>query len=146
MTAGMLRRGKALVVHLSGTLDAHVRVQLERALAPLAGARLAIIDLTGVKFADTTLLNAVVSLLRRRKVLFATCLPLRIAGASPIISRIFHLTRLDTLVDFYASLRDAQGEGPPVAFQLIETEAYVAGFPQSFGKASAAREPGWYVQ
>ncbi|MHB8148255.1 MAG: STAS domain-containing protein [Vulcanimicrobiaceae bacterium] len=99
---------RADVVHLAGELDLNVRESLDRTLSKLTESAVAIIDLTDVGFADTTLLNAVARLLRRRKMRCASATPVRIVGASPMTVRIFHITHLDTRVHFYASLPAAR--------------------------------------
>lgn len=74
---------------------------LERGLIPLVEASIATIDLSGVGFADSTLINAVAHLLHRRQARSGKKTCLHIIGARPSIVRLFRITRLDAQVEFY---------------------------------------------
>jgi anti-anti-sigma factor len=129
MIVNALRPEQALVVRLSGELDLSARKALDRALAPLVDAPIAIIDLSRVSFADATLLSAVAKILSQREARFGRDAPLRIAGARPIIVRMFRITGVDTLVQFYDSVHDAAVEERTALFQYMATEGHVAAVP-----------------
>jgi len=74
---------------------------LERGLIPLVEASIATIDLSGVGFADSTLINAVARLLRQREAQSGNKMSIRIIGARPSIVRLFRITGLDAHVEFY---------------------------------------------
>ncbi len=57
---------QAVVVSLRGDLDLEVRDELQWALAGLIEAPIAIVDLSAVTFADSTLINAVRETTRMR--------------------------------------------------------------------------------
>lgn len=84
-----------------GELDMTSAAVLERGLIPLVEASIATIDLSGVGFADSTLINAVACLLRRREAQSGNSTCLHIIGARPSIVRLFRITHLDTHVEFY---------------------------------------------
>ncbi len=74
---------------------------LERGLIPLIEASIATIDLSDVGFADSTLMNAVARLLRRREARSGRRTCLHIIGARPSVVRLFHITGLDAHLEFY---------------------------------------------
>lgn len=129
MIGNRLRPGQALVIRLSGELDLSLREQLDRVLAPLVDAPIAIIDLSRVTFADATLLSAVARILPQRKAYFGSDAPLRIVGARPIIVRMFRITGVDALVQFYDSVHLAADEERSAIFRYIATEEHLAAFP-----------------
>lgn len=102
MTARTHRYAYGLVVHLAEDLDQEVREPLRRALASLIDEPQATIDVTAVDYADTTLLSAIVRLVRQRRAC-GNELPPRIVGMRPHLRRLFHLTRLDRLVSLHGS-------------------------------------------
>jgi anti-anti-sigma factor len=97
--------GSHCTVRLLGDLDLNVRSQLTFSLDPLVYSSIAIIDATDVTFADTTLLNAVIRLVRERRT-SGNDVPLRIAGASASVRHLFALTHIDRIVQFYDSIED----------------------------------------
>ena len=129
MIVSALRPEQALVVRLFGELDLSAQKALDRALAQLIDAPIAIIDLSRVSFADATLLSAVTRILSQREARFESDAPLRIAGARSIIVRMFRITGVDTLVQFYDSVHDAAVEERSALFQYMATENHVAAVP-----------------
>ncbi len=101
-----------LAVKLSGCLDLAVRDQLKSAFVPLIEATTATIDLTDVTYADTTLLNEVIRLVRDRRSVGNDIAP-RIVGLRAHIRRIFEMTNVDRLVHFHASMQDDVIAGAP---------------------------------
>jgi len=92
---------------------------LERGLIPLVEASIATVDLSGVGFADSTLINAVARLLRRRGAQSGNKTSLHIIGASPSIVRLFRITRLDAHVEFYDVFEArARTSGRPAGWTL----------------------------
>jgi anti-sigma B factor antagonist len=100
------RNGSTVVLTLRGDLDMQTVAQLRRRLAEAlerAGGAV-IVDLSGVKFIDSTGLAAMLNALRRltragRRLLVA-------CDEGPVL-RILRLTRLDTTFALYASRDDA---------------------------------------
>ena len=134
MIVNALRPEQELVVRLSGELDLSAQNALDRALAPLIDAPIAIIDLSPVSFADATLLGAVTRILSQREARFGSDAPLRIAGARPTIIRMFRITGVDTFVQFYDSVHDAAVEGRSALFQYMATVGHVAAVPHLVAK------------
>ena len=95
---------QGLMVRLSDEIDLFVRDDLRDALLPLVDSPVAIIDITDVTYSDTTLLNAIITLAKRRSAA-GNDLPLRIAGASSHVRRILALTHVDQIVCFYGSIK-----------------------------------------
>lgn len=88
-----------LTVHLSGDIDLHVRTQLECSLEPLVDASGAIIDVADVGYAGTTLLTALIRLVKARSA-HGNALPLHLVGVRESIRRILDLTHVSQLVQF----------------------------------------------
>ncbi|MGC8484519.1 MAG: STAS domain-containing protein [Candidatus Baltobacteraceae bacterium] len=118
---------RSIVVALCGDLDLGVRDELLWALVPLIEAPVAIIDLTAVTFADTTFINAVRDTTRMRAASLRNATRLRIVGASSIVHRIFAIAHLESLVDFFTSLHEAEIEWSPAAFRHITLENLAIG-------------------
>lgn len=98
------------IVRFSGDLDLMARERLEAAVDSLAGADIAVIDLTRVPYADSTFLNAVARLYQKmeaRQRPFA----IRIVKPASQVRRIFNLTQLDRYVEFWDSLESAKSSG-----------------------------------
>jgi anti-anti-sigma factor len=88
-----------LTVHLSGDIDLYVCTQLERSLEPLVDASDAIIDVADVRYAGTTLLTALIRLVKARRA-HGNALPPHLLGATESIRRILDLTNVSQLVQF----------------------------------------------
>ena len=109
-----------MIVKLSGELDLSVRSEIDRTLARLVAAPIAILDLRDVTFADTTLLNGVVRVARERKARLGQDAPVRIFGATRMVACMFYLTFLDEFVRFYSSASDAWAGGPSAIAGCVE--------------------------
>ncbi len=99
-----------VVVHLSGNQDFGSRDALRTKLKSLREANIAVMDLSGVAYADSTFMNAVASLYkhyRGRGRPFA----IRLVAVSPQLRRLFALTQLDRFVEFWDALEDAKSSG-----------------------------------
>ena len=92
------RSGSTLTVELSNDLDLDARGPLRRAFARLVDAPIAVIDLTHVTYADTTLLSAIILLAKRRASCGNTVLP-NLIGTSAPLRRLLALTHVDRLVN-----------------------------------------------
>jgi anti-anti-sigma factor len=93
--------------NFTGELDHTTREHLDRTLESLATANPATIDLTEVTYADSSLVNSVARMLRKRPASLRDE-PIRIIGACLVVRRIFQVTGLDKFVCFYDSMSDAQ--------------------------------------
>lgn len=87
------------------TLDAErsdeFRVELE---SHLLASRKVLLDLNGIAFADSTGLGAILVCLHRAA---ATGGKLRICGLRPLVQEMFHVLKLDRLVDVHATQEEA---------------------------------------
>ena len=113
---------RSVVVALSGDLDLEVRDELQWTLAALIEAPIAIVDMTAVAFADTTFVNAVRDTSRMRAARLGSAARLRIVGASASVTRMFEIGHLQSLVDFFSSIREAEIEWSPAIFRHITLE------------------------
>jgi len=96
------------VVTLSGELDAFDAPDLRRAFETVLETRpaLVVLDLTAVTFLDSTILGALVGLLRRLR---ETGGELRTVLPETTARRVFEITGLDAALDVWPSRRDATG-------------------------------------
>lgn len=62
-----------------------------------------ILDLSEVKFIDSSGLGAIVAAMKQ----LGSGRKLDLAGPTPMVEKVFRLTRMDTVFDLYASLTDA---------------------------------------
>lgn len=88
----------AVTVSLEGAYDISSRDTLRRLLAPAEGADQAVIDLSGVTYAGTTLLNALLNL-RKRMRKHGTQGAIRLVGSSANIRKVLTITRLDRVFE-----------------------------------------------
>jgi anti-sigma B factor antagonist len=94
------------IVSLAGDCDitnAHLLQKIMTGCIP-ADARLAVIDLSGLRFIDA---SGVHGLVDARDVLAANGTTLALAAAQPTVARMFTLTGLGQLVPVYRQLADA---------------------------------------
>ena len=98
--------GEAYVVTLGGEIDAYnapaLRLDLRRLIEDV-GASTIVVDLAAVTFLDSTALGVLVGALRRLRERNGR---LRIVRPQATAARIFELTGLDTVLEFYPE-RDA---------------------------------------
>lgn len=86
-------------------IDAAVAIQFKedmRQITRQAPARV-VLDLTQVDFIDSSGLGAIVSAMKQ---LPSAC-RMDLAGLSPTVSKVFRLTRMDTVFHLYDTLNDA---------------------------------------
>jgi anti-anti-sigma factor len=98
------------VVRLSGDQDFGARDELRAKLDGLQEADIAIIDLSAVRYADSTFMNGVANLYKRL-LSRGTPFSIRLVGVSPQLRRIFRLTQLDRFVEFWDDLGEASNSG-----------------------------------
>ena len=97
---------QAVVVALFGDLDFGSRGDLRERMQALDDADVAVLDLSGVAYADSTFMNAIVELykrLDRQKTAFA----IRVVGAAPQLRRLFGISQIDSLFEYWDSLEEA---------------------------------------
>lgn len=88
----------AVTVSLQGEFDISSRESLKRQLAEAAKADSAVIDLSGVTYAGTTLLNALIALKKTMRKHGAEG-EIRIVGSSPHLRKLLTITCLDRLFE-----------------------------------------------
>jgi anti-anti-sigma factor len=97
---------RGAVITLTGELDAHdapeLRTTFESALA--TSPAVVVLDLAAVDFLDSTVLGAIVGLLRRQREAGAE---LRVVLPETTARRVFEITGLDAALDVRASRADA---------------------------------------
>jgi anti-anti-sigma factor len=96
-----------VVVKLAGDLDSSRRSDLNAILEPATFADVAVIDLSGATYLDSTLLSAI-ALLRKNMKGCGSPATIRIAGASAFARRLFTITGLDKVVEFFDSVSAAR--------------------------------------
>lgn len=95
------------VVKLDGDLDFSRKAQIASRLAEADNTDIAIVDVAGVSYIDSSCLSCL-ALLKKRMRENGTAAILRIAGASQSLRRIFEICGLDKSFEIYASLEEAQ--------------------------------------
>jgi anti-anti-sigma factor len=95
------------VVKLDGDLDFSRKDQVAALLAEADNIDIAIVDLAGVSYIDSSCLSCL-ALQKKRMHENGTAAILRIAGASESLRRIFEICGLDRTFEFYPSLEHAQ--------------------------------------
>jgi len=98
------------VVKLDGDLDFSRKAQIAELLAEVDDTDIAIIDLAGVTYIDSSCLSCL-ALQKKRMLENGTAAVLRIAGASESLRRIFEICGLDKTFELYPSLEHAQNAG-----------------------------------
>jgi anti-sigma B factor antagonist len=100
-----------LVVHVGGVLDlattADVRSSLQQALDD--GARTVVLDLTGVRFIDSTALGMIAWLHQQLQERGGR---VYVAAIEPIVLKVLELTSMDRLVRIYNSVEAAEDDLP----------------------------------
>jgi anti-anti-sigma factor len=91
-------RSAAVVISLRGALDITARDTLRRQLSPAENAEEAVIDLSGVTYAGTTLLNALLGLRKRMRTRGRSG-AIRLVGTSSNLRRVLTITNLDRVFD-----------------------------------------------
>jgi anti-anti-sigma factor len=98
------------VVKLDGDLDFSKKTQIATLLAEADNTDIAIVDLAGVTYIDSSCLSCL-ALQKKRMHENGTAAILRIAGASESLRRIFEICGLDKTFELYPSLEHAQDAG-----------------------------------
>lgn len=106
VTAEIGERDGAAVVTVRGKVFYDTLAPLTAALAQLtaAPARRVVLDLSAVPMCDSSGLSLFV---RTRSDLAATGGWLRLAGTSPMVDNVLHITNLDRILPRYATVEDA---------------------------------------
>jgi len=86
-------------------IDAAIAIQFKEDMRSETenGASRVILDLSEVKFIDSSGLGAIVAAMKQ----LGSSRKLDLAGLSPMVDKVFRLTRMDTVFDLYASLNEA---------------------------------------
>lgn len=92
-------------------IDAAVAIQFKDAMrATLSpSARRVILDLSTVEFIDSSGLGAIVAAMKA----IAPGQRLDLAGLTPMVAKVFHLTRMDTIFALYPTLEEAEATSVP---------------------------------
>lgn len=95
--------GEALVVRVEeARLDAACAIQFKDRMREIAAAAppRVILDLARVGFVDSSGLGAIVAVMK----FLAPARRLELAGLTPNVAKVFHLTRMDTVFTIHAAL------------------------------------------
>ena len=86
-------------------IDAAIAIQVKEDMRTEteSGAARVILDLSEVEFIDSSGLGAIVAAMKQ----LGSSRKLDLAGLSPMVDKVFRLTRMDTVFDLYASLSEA---------------------------------------
>lgn len=96
-----------VVIKFAGDIDASRRQDLAAILEPAAFADVAVIDLSAVTYLDSAALNCIAAL-RRNMNRCGSRGTIRVAGASAFARRLFAITGLDKMVEFFDSVSAAR--------------------------------------
>jgi len=103
-------RDAALVVHLDEErLDAAIAIRFKdrmREVAHQPSARV-VLDLSRVMFLDSSGLGAIVAVMKS----LGASRPLELAGLTPNVAKVFHLTRMDSVFRIHADVASGLSEG-----------------------------------
>ena len=97
----------ALITVNEARIDAAVAIQFKDSLRQLAGetpVRI-VLDMAQVQFLDSSGLGAVVAAMKQ----LGTSRKLELAGLTPTVNKVFHLTRMNTVFTIHANASDATG-------------------------------------
>jgi len=100
----MTDSGQIVTVNVE-RIDAAMAIQFKEDMRSEteSGASRVILDLSEVMFIDSSGLGAIVAAMKQ----LGSSRKLDLAGLSPMVDKVFRLTRMDTVFDLYASLNDA---------------------------------------
>ena len=104
LTSTMTDSGQIVTVNVE-RIDAAMAIQFKEDMRSEteSGASRVILDLSEVMFIDSSGLGAIVAAMKQ----LGSSRKLDLAGLSPMVDKVFRLTRMDTVFDLYASLNDA---------------------------------------
>lgn len=91
-------RRPAVAISLQGDIDIDMVKTLRRRLAPAETADEAIIDLSHVTYAGTTLINGLLDL-RKRMLKHGTAAAIHLVGSSPHFRKVLTITKLDRVFE-----------------------------------------------
>ena len=99
--------GLALITVNEARIDAAVAIQFKDSLRQLAGEEppRIVLDMSQVQFLDSSGLGAVVAAMKQ----LGAARQLELAGLTPTVSKVFHLTRMNTVFTIHATAADATG-------------------------------------
>jgi anti-sigma B factor antagonist len=106
------RQGRTgTVVEVTGDLDMSTAPQLRDRLQELTngGARLVVVDLTGVGFLDSSALGALVVAFKDLREQGGW---LRLAGVRPLVRRVLSITSVDRVIEIFDTAEDAEDAVP----------------------------------
>lgn len=89
------------IVHLKGHIDVYARDRLYKALEPLEGARIAIVDVSAVMYFDLTLINALLQLKNRMSARNGAS-SIQLVGATPFLRKVLDILGLSRMFDLPA--------------------------------------------
>jgi anti-sigma B factor antagonist len=94
------------ILAVNGEIDVHTAPQFKQAVVGLIteGTRHVIIDLGGVGYMDSSGFSTLLSATKRLRPEGGA---VHLVGARPVIQRMLHLTRLDTLLEVHPTLEEA---------------------------------------
>jgi anti-sigma B factor antagonist len=99
-----------IVTVKSERIDAAMAIQFKEDMRAQTGnsPERVILDLSAVEFIDSSGLGAIVAAMKQ----LGAGRRLDLAGLSPTVEKVFHLTRMDTVFNLFASLDDAISAEP----------------------------------
>lgn len=94
------------ILAVNGEIDVHTAPQFKQVVVGLitGGAQHLIIDLGGVGYMDSSGFSALLSATKRLRPDGGA---VHLVGARPVIQKMLHLTRLDSLVELHPTVEDA---------------------------------------
>lgn len=102
---------RSAIVRFSGDLDYTRHQEVFGALNSMNGAAIAILDLSDVYYVDSTFLKEIARLYQRMST-SGTPFSIRIVGACEHLRRIFNITNLDSIAQFYDTKEEAGAAQP----------------------------------
>jgi anti-anti-sigma factor len=95
------------IVRFSGELDIARRSEIARKLATIAGASVAILDLSDVTYVDSTFLGEL-GLFYQRLLEGKEPFAIRVAGAGRQVQRLLEIANFNTFVEFFDTVEQAR--------------------------------------
>jgi anti-sigma B factor antagonist len=96
-----------LIITLAGEFDIYTAGELADTLAAGEERANVIVDMTHVRYLDSTSLTVFIRMRKRR--LETNLPPCRLVGLGPNLRRLFRLTRLDAVWPIYETIDEARG-------------------------------------
>ncbi|ANP36956.1 MULTISPECIES: STAS domain-containing protein [Rhodobacterales] len=100
--------GAQIVTVNAERIDAAIAIRFKEDMrsATESGPDRVILDLSEVQFIDSSGLGAIVAAMKQ----LGSGRRLDLAGPTPMVEKVFRLTRMDTIFDLYGSLTEAMSE------------------------------------